>query len=83
MAEKTKGRGMILFVGMVLIVSGFALVYDYFDEKKQVSIVCGTDSVGKMIKALKEELSLKISTETDRVNSRLDFIAGWREPRGR
>lgn len=83
MAEKTKGRGMILFVGMVLIVSGFALVYDYFDEKKQVSIVCGTDSVGKMVKALKEELSLKISTETDRVNSRLDFIAGWREPRGR
>ena len=78
---KRKHGTMILLVGLLLMGIGCALVWEYSTAKQEIAITCGTDVVKKEIKQLKEDLNQKIAEQTDRVNQRLDFIAGWREPR--
>ena len=85
MADQSKRKygSMILMIGLLLIVTGGFLVYDYFNEKAQTAVVCGTDTVNKAIKTLKEEVSQKITEQADRVNHRLDFMTGFRDQRYR
>ena len=63
--------------GALMIVMGAFLIWAYCAEEEKVAVTCGTDVVNKAIKALKEEVSQKITEQADRVNHRLDFMTGF------
>ena len=78
---KRKHEPMILLVGLLLVATGSFLIYEYCSAQKETAVVCGTDVVTKSVKQLREDINQRIAEQTDRINARLDFIAGWREPR--
>lgn len=57
-------------------VAATVLFYGSWKEKKELAVVCGTENLARGIKQLEKEFV----AQTDRINNRIDYIAGLREP---